>query len=345
MVIYGIDIARGSPRAKELPRYALAVLKDGVVTHHTMLRRQKVLNMIQKDRPTIIAVDNIFELAADKKELIHIMDRLPAGVRLVQVTGGLRPEPLVRLGRKHGLSFDPTNPNEEAEACARLADMGVGHVVLLFEDITRIKVSRARSLGKGGWSQNRYRRKVHGAVLERSREIESVLRELFRKKGIKYEIINVKGFGGYVRSEFTVYAKRGEVPIHPMASNDAQVSVKSVERDKIRYEPLQEKNPRRRFTIVGIDPGTTVGLAILSFEGEVLFLKSFRGIAPDEVVKLIAEYGKPAVIASDVSPMPGSVEKIRRSFNAVPASPGMEIPAEEKIALAKPFGYANDHER
>ncbi|MDD4497424.1 MAG: DUF460 domain-containing protein, partial [Methanosarcinaceae archaeon] len=92
-------------------------------------------------------------------------------------------------------------------------------------------------------------------------------------------------------------------------------------------------------------PGTTVGLAILSFEGEVLFLKSFRGIAPDEVVKLIAEYGKPAVIASDVSPMPGSVEKIRRSFNAVPASPGMEIPAEEKIALAKPFGYANDHER
>jgi predicted RNase H-like nuclease (RuvC/YqgF family) len=96
---------------------------------------------------------------------------------------------------------------------------------------------------------------------------------------------------------------------------------------------------------VGIDPGTTVGIAILSLDGELLYLKSFRGIAPDEVVKLIAEYGKPAVVASDVTPMPGSVEKIRRSFNAIPASPGIEVSAEEKIALGKTFGYSNDHER
>ena len=142
-----------------------------------------------------------------------------------------------------------------------------------------------------------------------------------------------------------MYAKRGEIPIHSMASNDAQVIVKSVERDKIRYVPLKQKKLRRRFTIVGIDPGTTVGIAILSLDGDLLYLKSFRGIAPDEVVKLIAEYGKPAVIASDVTPMPVSVEKIRRSFNAVPASPGIEVSAEEKIALGKTFGYSNDHER
>ncbi|MDR7664705.1 DUF460 domain-containing protein [Methanosarcina sp. Z-7115] len=344
-IIYGIDISRGSPRARELPRYALAILKEGEVSHQSMLRRQKILNMIQKDRPEMIAVDNIFELAADRRELLSLMERLPEGVKLVQVTGGLHPEPLVRIARKHGFSFDPVNPNDEAEACARLADLGVGHEVSLFEDITKIKVSRARSLGRGGWSQNRYCRKVHGAVLQRSREIENVLKDLSREKGIKFEAVNVKGFGGYVRSEFTVYAKRGEIPIHPAASNDAQVSVRSVERDKIRYVPLKQKNPRRKFTIVGIDPGTTVGIAILSLDGDLLYLKSFRGIAPDEVVKLIAEYGKPAVIASDVTPMPGSVEKIRRSFNAVPASPGIEVSAEEKIALGKTFGYSNDHER
>jgi predicted RNase H-like nuclease (RuvC/YqgF family) len=270
---------------------------------------------------------------------------LPEGVKLVQVTGGLHLEPLVRLAKRHGFSFNPENPNEEAKACARLADLGVGHEVSLFEDITKIKVSRARSLGRGGWSQNRYRRKVHGAVLQRSREIENALKDLSREKGIKFEAVNIKGFGGYVRSEFTVYAKRGEIPIHPMASNDAQVTVRSVERDKIRYSPLKPKHQRRKFTIVGVDPGTTVGIAILSLDGDLLYLKSFRGIAPDEVVKLIAEYGKPAVIASDVTPMPGSVEKIRRSFNAVPASPGIEVSAEEKIALGKTFGYSNDHER
>ena len=240
-IIYGIDIARGSPRARELPRYALAILKDGEVSHQSMLRRQKIFNMIQKDRPEIIAVDNIFELAADRSELLSLMERLPEGVKLVQVTGGLHPEPLVRIARKHGLSFDPENPNDEAEACARLADLGVGHEVSLFEDITKIKVSRARSLGRGGWSQNRYRRKVHGAVLQRSREIENILKDLSREKGIRFEAVNVKGFGGYVRSEFTVYAKRGEIPIHPMASNDAQVIVRSVERDKIRYIPLKQK--------------------------------------------------------------------------------------------------------
>jgi len=344
-IIYGIDIASGSPRARELPRYALAILRDGEISHFNMLRRQKIFNMIQKDRPEIIAVDNIFELAADRSELLSLMERMPEGVRLVQVTGGLHPEPLVRIARKHGISVDPENPNDEAEACAKLADLGVGHEVSLFEDITKIKVSRARSLGRGGWSQNRYRRKVHGAVLQRSREIENALKDLSREKGIRFEAVNVKGFGGYVRSEFTVYAKRGEVPIHSMASNDAQVSVRSVERDKIRYVPLKPRIQRRKFTIVGLDPGTTVGIAILSLDGDLLYLKSFRGISPDEVVKLIAEYGKPAVIASDVTPMPGSVEKIRRSFNAVPASPGIEVSAEEKIALGKTFGYSNDHER
>lgn len=344
-IIYGIDIARGSPRARELPRYALAILKDGEVSHQNMLRRQKIFNMVQRDRPEIIAVDNIFELAADRSELLSLMERLPEGVKLVQVIGGLHLEPLVRIARKHGLSFDPENPNDEAEACARLADIGVGHEVSLFEDITRIKVSRARSLGRGGWSQNRYRRKVRGAVLQRSREIENVLKDLSREKGIRFEAVNVKGFGGYVRSEFTVYAKRGEIPIHPMVSSDAQVIVRNVERDKIRYIPLKQKAQKRKFTIVGIDPGTTVGIAILSLDGDLLYLKSFRGIAPDEVVKLIAEYGKPAVIASDVTPMPGSVEKIRRSFNAVPASPGIEVSAEEKISLGKTFGYSNDHER
>jgi predicted RNase H-like nuclease (RuvC/YqgF family) len=343
--IYGIDIFKGSPQGRELPRYALAILKDGKVSHQIMLSRQKIFNMIQRDKPEIIAVDNIFELAADRSELIYLMERLPESIKLVQVTGGLHPKSLVRIAREHGLSFDPKNPNDEAEACARLADLGVGYELYLFEDITKIKVSRARSLGRGGWSQNRYRRKVHGAVLQRIREIENVLRDLSREKGTIFEAVNVKGFGGYVRSEFTVYAKREEIPIHSMASNDAQVIVKSVERDQIRYVPLKQKKLRRRFIIVGIDPGTTVGIAVLSLDGDLLYLKSFRGIAPDKVVKLITEYGKPAVIASDVTPMPVSVEKIRRSFNVVSASPGIEVSAEDKIALGKTFGYSNDHER
>ena len=88
-VIFGIDIATGSSRAKELPRYAVAVLKDGQVTHHTMVRFPRILKMVREKHPEYLAVDNIFELAPDKKELVRFLDKLPEGVRLVQVTGGL----------------------------------------------------------------------------------------------------------------------------------------------------------------------------------------------------------------------------------------------------------------
>ncbi|MCQ6962236.1 DUF460 domain-containing protein [Methanolobus chelungpuianus] len=342
-VIYGIDIAKGSSRAQDVPRYAVAVLREGEITPYTMLRRHKILGMVQRDRPDYIAVDNIYELAADKNDLMQFLGRLPENTKLVQVTGGIHQKPLLRLAQEHGISFNQFNPVEEAEVCATLASLGVGCEVSLFEDVTKIKISRARSLGRGGWSQNRYRRKVHGGVKEKSREIENVLRRFSRETGFTYSAKATEGFGGYVRVEYTVNARRDKVPVKPSNTADVQVTVKSVERDKIKYLPLKKKD--RKYTIVGIDPGTTVGIAILSLEGELLLSRSIRGISHDEVVKLIAEYGKPAVVATDVFPTPAAVEKIRRSFNAVLGTPGGEMRAEEKIALARTFGYSNDHER
>ncbi|MDY0385990.1 MAG: DUF460 domain-containing protein [Methanolobus sp.] len=342
-IIYGIDIAKGSSRAQELPRYAVAVLRDGEIKHYTMVRLHRILRMLNKDRPDYIAVDNIFELAANKRELVHFLEKLPGNTRLVQVTGGIHLKSLFRLAKEHGLSFNQFDPNQEAEACAILASLGVGVEVSLFEDITRIKVSRARSLGRGGWSQNRYRRKVHGAVREKSREVESILRKFSRETGFTYSKHITEGFGGYVRAEYTVNAKRGRVPVKPSANADVQVTVKSVERDKIQYLPI--KKAGRKNTIVGIDPGTTVGTAIISLDGELLLSKSTRGISHDEVVRLLAEYGKPILVATDVYPVPSAVEKIRRSFNAVIWTPSSEIRAEDKIAIARQFGYSNDHER
>jgi hypothetical protein len=342
-VIYGIDIAKGSPRSRQAARYALAVLKGDSVSVHTMLGFHRIMQMIRNDRPSIIAVDNIFELAADRKALMVLLDRLPSGVKLVQVTGGMKQQPLLHLSHEHGFAFDPQNPVEEAEACARLASLGVGCEVLLFEDVTRIKVSRSRSLGRGGWSQNRYRRKVHGAVKVKSREIESILKKASRERGFEFTARAVEGFGGYVRSEFTVYARKAQVPVHPYTGSDVQVTVGSVAGDKIKYRKLRETG--RKPTIVGLDPGTTVGIAILSLEGDLLYSGSHRGLSHDGIVKLVAEYGKPVVVATDVYPTPAAVEKVRRSFNAVLYSPGAEIPAEEKIALARPYNYSNDHER
>ncbi len=342
-IIYGIDIARGSPRSKETPRYALAILRDGNVSHYSMVRLGRILKMIHRDRPRYLAVDNIYELASDKKRLIWLLSRLPSGVNVVQVTGGVHQTSLIKLARQQSLSFDPSDPNAEAEVCALLADARVGCLVSLFENMTRIKVSRARSPGRGGWSQNRYRRKVHGAVREKSREIESILKKMSRENNLKYTSSITEGFGGYVRAEFTVYTSRDMIPVGNASSADVQVKVSNVPRDKIKYIPL--KGTGRSPTIVGIDPGTTVGIAILSLDGSLLLSRSIRGISHDEVVKMISDCGKPAIIATDVTPTPAAVEKIRRSFNAVISTPTSQLSSAEKIAMSRPFGYSNDHER
>jgi predicted RNase H-like nuclease (RuvC/YqgF family) len=281
-------------------------------------------------------VDSIQELAPNRKELIAFLKRLPPDVKLVQVTGNEHQEPLTKLGKEKGIAFNPMIPEEEAFACACLAAMNVGYVVSVFEDRTIIKVSRARSPGRGGWSQNRYRRKVQGKVREKVREIEQKLRDT------DYDARLTEGFGGLVNGTFVVNSKRSELGIHNSREEDVQVSVTSVEKDKIEFIPLDR---RREHIIVGVDPGTTIAVAVLNLDGELKGLISSRVMSVPDIVGYIREKGKPVVVATDVVPPPATVEKIKRSFKATLFAPNERISVDEKVKLARPYGYGNDHER
>ncbi len=338
MSIFGVDIASGSPSARRMPSYSMVILDGGDVTSFHMISRHKLIRLIRERQPEIVAMDNLHELATDRSELINILRRMPPTTRMVQVTGAEKPQSLIKLARYHGITFDRTNPLQEAEACARLAAKGVGVVLSAFQERTWIKVSRRRSLGRGGWSQNRYTRKIHGAVMGLAREVERQLREA----GLAYTSQAVEGLGGYTRAEFVVEAPYEKVRINPGYYSDAQLLVQSMERPELQYKPLLQ---RRGYIIVGLDPGTTTGIAALNLSGELVDLTSSRGLSSSDVIEWIAARGRPLVVASDVFPTPGSVEKVKRAFNAVLFSPGGDIPAEEKIALGKEFGYKNDHER
>jgi predicted RNase H-like nuclease (RuvC/YqgF family) len=303
-----------------------------------MISRHKLIRMIRERQPEMVAMDNVHELAQSHKDLINLLRRLPPSTKLVQVTGGDRPESLVRLARWNGITFDRTKPLEEAEASARLAARGVGAVVSAFEDKTLIKVSRRRSLGRGGWSQNRYTRKIHGAVMALAREVEKQLREA----GLEYSLRAVEGLGGFTRAEFVVEASRDKVHINPGYSVDAQLKMQSIERPALQYKPLLH---RRGYIIVGLDPGTTTGIAALNLRGELVDLISSRAMSSSDVIEWIAARGRSLIVATDVSPTPGAVEKVKRAFNAVLFSPGADMAGEEKIALGRELGYKNDHER
>lgn len=340
-LIFGIDVVFGSVRSGTVrPQYALVRVLDGeVVAEERNVTGFRLIRYLAAERPEILAVDSIQEIARNTAELYAFLAEMPAPTRLVQVTGnGTRMETLTRVAARYNLSFDAQNPMEEAKASALLASFGAGYEVLAYEGVTDVTVSRARSPGRGGWSQNRYVRKMHGAVRTRAREVEMKL----VAANLEYAVSVRRAFGGESRALFTVYAPREDVLISSSRGGDTQVRVAGRRREKIEFRALARKP---RHVIVGIDPGTTIGVAALDLEGNLVYLASTRLFGAAELIAEISRVGGPLIVASDKAEMPFGVEKIRRAFSAVAWNPKKDILIKEKYVLAAGHDFANDHER
>ena len=62
-----------------------------------------------------------------------------------------------------------------------------------------------------------------------------------------------------------------------------------------------DREDRKPLLVVGIDPGTTVGCAVLSLDGEVLALFSERGLGQDGAVAALHALGRVVVLGTDKS--------------------------------------------
>ncbi|SFC17499.1 hypothetical protein SAMN05444422_105130 [Halobiforma haloterrestris] len=334
-VVFGVDVQSGDVRG-DAPSYAL-VRYDGDDLARDVVSHRKLRRLIDDEEPAIVATDNMYELAADKDELIHFLGSLPAGTRLVQVTGAEQPEPLSRVAKRHGIPYGK-EPMREAEAAARLAAHNVGHEVSAFTDTTEVKVARGRSTGSGGWSEDRYTRRIHGSVKKRAREVESELEDA----NLEYEREVREAYGGFANAVFTVEARPQDIPVSRNRSGDVRVEIERRRRDGIEFRPLAK---RRDHVVVGIDPGTTTAVAIVGLEGEVLDVWSSRTSDTAEVIEWIVERGRPIVVAADVTPMPETVEKFRRSFDAAGWTPETDLPVDEKQHRTRDHSYDDDHQR
>jgi predicted RNase H-like nuclease (RuvC/YqgF family) len=334
-VVFGVDIQSGDVRG-DAPAYALVVF-DGESVERDVVSYRKLRRRINDERPAIVATDNTYELAEDKDGLVHLLGSLPDETRLVQVTGAEQPEPLSRVASRHGVPYGK-DPMQEAEAAARLAAGNVGQEVSAFTDRTELKVARGRSTGGGGWSEDRYTRRIHGAVKRRAREVESALDDA----GLEYDRDATEKYGGFANCVFTVEARPSEIPVSAERAGDVRVEIERVRRDGIEFRPLAK---RRDHVVLGIDPGTTTAAAIVGLDGEVLDVLSTRTADTADVIEWVVERGRPIVVAADVTPMPETVEKIRRSFDAAGWTPDRDIPIDEKQHRTREEGYDNDHER
>ena len=337
--VFGIDIIKGSVRSRSRrPMYALIRMEDRVIQSETEVTFHRLLRILSEEQPDILAVDSLQEVAADQHELFFFMQALPPMTRLVQVTGGEKKETLGKVAARFNISFNRFDPFAEARASAQVATLGAGAEVIAFENESEVVASRHRSPGKGGWSQNRYVRKMHGAVQLKGREIEQAL----IAAGLRYEKKETRAFGGCSRVAFRVFATRDQVPVSTYRGADVQVRISGKRLERIRFRPLSGKP---RYLIVGIDPGTTTAFAALDLDGNLLHLQSSRQMTMSDVIEALYKVGKPLIIASDVQEMPYTVEKIRRAFSAIAFSPKQDTSVETKMELTGPFQYLNDHER
>ncbi|MFQ5647812.1 MAG: DUF460 domain-containing protein [Candidatus Aenigmatarchaeota archaeon] len=105
-------------------------------------------------------------------------------------------------------------------------------------------------------------------------------------------------------------------------------SIKNKDRGVILKEAL---------LIVGIDPGTTTGVALLDLKGKLALLDSHKEFSRSDLVKIVSGFGTPVIITTDVSPPPRLIEKIAASFPARLLVPRHSLQKREKLELVRQY--------
>jgi len=342
MRVLGLDVLSGNINSKTLPKYSVVLLEDGEVIVREELDYNRLLNFISMMKPDFLGIDNVLELfPKDRARKFFI--RLPDRTRVLQVNGGPgNQEPLHVVARRYGIPLTSRGSSmEEAEASAHLANLGVGHLAELFENRTRIVVSRARSMGKGGQSKDRYRRKVHHLVALNVKTIEQELNE----QGVEYSLETKKADLGLERGSFVVKSRRSRLKgIKNRKGPDVQIKVTPVEKRKLSFRPLREQG---EMVILGVDPGTTTSISALDLEGRVAEVISRKEFSLEEALLYAQKFEKVCLVAADVSPPPRFVSKLASKLNVSLFVPPSSLTLEEKRKLVEgeKDSVTNPHER
>ncbi|MFW9934453.1 MAG: DUF460 domain-containing protein [Candidatus Thorarchaeota archaeon] len=348
-LVIGFDILpQQSPSAKKQPRYAVAILNANDLETHASVRKNELLKKVRQLKPDILATDNLLELAPTEKGVIDFLSKVPSKTRIIQVTGspihGMTP--ITKLARRNGIQVNRhPNPIETSILIAQLAALGLGTEISALARETRITVSRARNIGPGGFSQGRYQRRMHGAIQQVARSII----EKISKAQMDHDQYETRATHGWSRCVIHIYDSFENVTkiVHSEINRIAGVAVQisPVKHRRILYLQKPGRKERlgpRQSLVVGIDAGTTVGIAISNVSGHILALQSGRGWSRGDVIRYLVGYGKPILIAADVAPAPSFIEKLGTTLQTPVFQPTKLLSVAEKRELAKSFAKESD---
>jgi len=346
----GVDIESGSPEGGNA-RYSLVVIKCGgpLIYKAESSSLARLVRVAWDYRPRRLGVDNVYELGGDERRLSRVLSLLPPDLEVFQVTlvDGVFldvREVAVRAGIVE--DFSKMNPLRTSYVVAMLACMGYGTSVRSVEEKTVVQVSKLRSHSSGGWSQQRYQRRVRAAI----HSIATSIKEALDRAGLDYDYYYKESRGGLESAVFTVYAPRDVVRgvVEEVRGPDYVVKVKPVYRSKLLVA-TGGRSLQSRPLIVGVDPGVTTGVALVDLDGRILHVTSIRAADRGSVVELISRYGKPVIVAVDVSEVPDSVRKLATQLGANIYTPPHDLTSIEKRDLIERFAgevkLRDSHER
>jgi predicted RNase H-like nuclease (RuvC/YqgF family) len=322
----GIDIQAGSsPLSSKEPKYSVVILKDGeLVASYEDLPLYKLLRLVIEHHVDVIAVDNVFELASSIDKLEKLMELIPHTCKIVQVTKtGAEFISTRELSKELFGSGTDLTPLKTAYLNALAVLKGYGSEVQVFSNKTKIVITRGRNVSQGGMSQERFKRSIKAGILQATREIKKILDE----NNLEYDMMVKKSRGGLEKSVFIVYAPRESLYglIKPVSYKNVKIVIKP-----FKSSPVVVNTGSHKPLIMGIDPGMTVGVALIDLEGRPVFAKSWRTIDRYEIISVISSYGKVVVIATDVSNPPELVKKIGSLLGAIVYAPERDITVDEK---------------
>jgi len=104
-------------------------------------------------------------------------------------------------------------------------------------------------------------------------------------------------------------------------------------------------NVNDRLLIVGIDPGTTVGYAVLDTTGSLLISGSSKELDLDSLIQTISPVGKVLFIGTDKAKIPSLVGSFAAKFKAKVHSPREDLRKDDKREMTRSYSFKTDHEQ
>ncbi len=313
---------------------------DGTVVADGVVNSDELIRIIKKYKPSILAVDNIREILELGGRFLKRMGKLPSVPQIIQVTrlsdgSEVKMEDLVR--KYLGINVGLLTPEDTAKYTAILALRGIGSIVKLFENETKIVVKALISTKQGGQSRRRFERNV--AI--RVRHIVKNIVESLNKANLDYDVFYHRDSEGVRSALIIVYADKSVVRrfVKPIKSMDVKVTLEQMISSSIKFlspnSSYVEASPKSKTRlIVGVDPGIVTGLALMSLDGKVLALFSGRNMSRRRVLSLVYEYGTPVIVATDVSKPSDYVRKLSSMIGAVLYHPERDMQIAEKANIA-----------